>query len=102
MPLSIVLSFPVPSSSVNLRSFFDLGTASQAFTFTALKSDLLKVSKSTKSVNSGSITTLEKSMVLFEVKNPLLSPLDREVLDESSEPVFSDLRVGNKSTSRIA
>ena len=40
-------SVPVPSSSVNLSSFFDLGTASHARTFTARKSDFEKVSKST-------------------------------------------------------
>ena len=38
------------------------GTATHSLTLTALKSDLLKVSKSTKSVNSGSICTLEKSI----------------------------------------
>ena len=32
---------------VNCRSFLDFGTATHSFTFTALKSDLLKVSKST-------------------------------------------------------
>ena len=62
MPLRIVRGSPVPSSSVNLSSFLDLGTASQASTFTARKSDLLKVSKSTNSLNSGSISTLEKSI----------------------------------------
>ena len=55
-------STPVPSSSVNLRSFFDFGTASQARTFTARKSLLEKVSKSTYSSNKGSIFTLEKSI----------------------------------------
>ena len=47
---------------VNFNSFLDLGTASQARTFTARKSDLLKVSKSTYSLNNGSISTLEKSI----------------------------------------
>jgi len=37
-PERIVLSFSVPSSSVNLRSFLLLGTASQFFTFTTRKS----------------------------------------------------------------
>ena len=62
MPLRITRSSPVPSSSVNFRSFFDFLTASQALTFTARKSLLEKVSKSTKSWNSGSICTLEKSI----------------------------------------
>ena len=53
---------PVPSSSVNFRSYFDFFTASHALTFTARKSDLENVSKSTKSANSGSICTLEKSI----------------------------------------
>ena len=67
-------SVPVPSSKVNCNSFLDLGTATHSFTLTALKSDLLKVSKSTASSNRGSIFTLEKSILLFGVKNPLLSP----------------------------
>ena len=62
MPERMVRAVPVPSSSVNFSSFFDFGTASQASTLTARKSDLEKVSKSTKSVNSGSISTLEKSI----------------------------------------
>lgn len=53
---------PVPSSRVNCNSFLDFLTASHAFTFTALKSDLLKVSKSTISSNNGSTFTLEKSI----------------------------------------
>ena len=55
-------SVPVPSSRVKRRSFFDFGTASHALTLTALKSDLLNVSKSTCSSKSGSITTCEKSI----------------------------------------
>ena len=51
-----------PSSRVNCRSFLLFGTAKQSFTFTARKSDLLNVSKSTDSSNNGSISTLEKSM----------------------------------------
>ena len=62
MPERITRSVPVPSSSVNFSSFFDFFTASHALTFTARKSDLLNVSKSTKSANSGSICTLEKSI----------------------------------------
>ena len=45
---------------MNCKSFLLLGTATQSLTLTALKSDLLKVSKSTVSANSGSISTLEK------------------------------------------
>ena len=55
-------SVPVPSSKVNCNNFFDLGTATHSFTLTALKSDLLNVSKSTSSSNKGSIFTLEKSI----------------------------------------
>ena len=62
MPERIWRSVPVPSSSVKRRSFSLFFTASQALTFTARKSDLEKVSKSTRSVNSGSICTLEKSI----------------------------------------
>ena len=40
----------------------DFLTASQDLTLTARKSDFENVSKSTKSLNSGSISTLEKSM----------------------------------------
>ena len=58
----MVLSVPVPSSKVNCNNFFDLGTATHSFTLTALKSDLLNVSKSTSSSNKGSIFTLEKSI----------------------------------------
>ena len=55
-------SLPEPSSNTNFSSFLYFFTASQALTFTTRKSDLAKVSKSTKSVNSGSTFTLEKSM----------------------------------------
>ncbi len=58
----MVLSVPVPSSRVNCNSFFDFGTATQALTFTARKSDLENVSKSTNSSNKGSTFTLEKSI----------------------------------------
>lgn len=63
-------SVPVPSSRTNFRSFLDFGTAEHSFTFTARKSDLLKVSKSTCSSKSGSIFTFEKSMLSFGVKKP--------------------------------
>ena len=59
MPERIVLSTPVPSSNVNCNSFLDFGTATHSLTFTALKSDFEKVSKSTVSSNSGSIFTFE-------------------------------------------
>ena len=49
------------------------GTATHSFTFTARKSDLLNVSKSTDSSNNGSTFTFEKSILSFAVKNPLLS-----------------------------
>ena len=79
-------SVPVPSSRVNCNSFLDFFTASHAFTFTARKSDLLNVSKSTSSLNSGSISTLEKSIFSFAVKNPLLSPA---VTASASFPAFA-------------
>jgi len=47
---------------VNCNSFLLFGTSTHSFTLTALKSDLLKVSKSTVSAKSGSISTLEKSI----------------------------------------
>ena len=49
------------------------GTATHSLTFTARKSDLLNVSKSTDSSNNGSTFTFEKSILSFAVKNPLLS-----------------------------
>ena len=55
-------SSPVPSSRTNFRSLPDFFTASQLLIFTARKSLLEKVSKSTISSNSGSICTLEKSI----------------------------------------
>ena len=62
MPLRMTRSSPLPSSRVNFSSFLLFFTASQALTLTARKSERLKVSKSTKSAKSGSISTLEKSM----------------------------------------
>ena len=62
MPDKIVRFSPVPSSSVNFKSFLLFGTASQASTLTARKSLFEKVSKSTKSLNSGSISTPVKSI----------------------------------------
>lgn len=58
----MVLSVPIPSSRVNCNSFFDFGTATHSLTFTARKSDLLNVSKSTNSSNKGSTFALEKSI----------------------------------------
>ena len=46
----------------NCNSFFDFGTATHSLTFTARKSDLMNVSKSTNSSNKGSTFTLEKSI----------------------------------------
>ena len=54
MPERICRSAPVPSSRVKRRSLLDFFTFSQAFTFTARKSHLQKVSKSTGSVSWGS------------------------------------------------
>ncbi len=54
MPERICRSVPVPSSRMNFSSLSDLRTFSQLFTFTARKSDLQKVSKSTCSPIKGS------------------------------------------------
>ena len=95
----------------------DFFTASQAFTFTARKSDLLNVSKSTSSSNSGSIATFEKSIWSFGVKNPLLSfagtssascaeavkiAVDCASLFAAFLAAPCDFIVGNSRTSRIA
>ena len=61
MPDRIILSLPVPSSKVNFNNFLLLGTSSQFFTFTTLKSDLEKASKSTSFSNKGSTFILLKS-----------------------------------------
>ena len=61
-PIKITRSLRSPSSSVNFRSFFDFGTASQAKILTARKSDFANVSKSTISSKIDSIFTLEKSI----------------------------------------
>ena len=47
---------------------------------------MLKVSKSTYSSKSGSIFILEKSMLSFGVKNPLLSPEAAFVFSPSGFP----------------
>ena len=49
------------------------GTATHSLTFTAQKSDLMNISKSTSSSNKGSTFTLEKLIFALSVKNPLLS-----------------------------
>ena len=106
----MVRSVPVPSSRVNWRSFLDFLTASQAFTFTARKSDLEKVSKSTCSSNNGSTFTLEKSIFSFGVKNPLLSPaVWLSAASAACAALFASFfaapcvfMVGNRSTSLIA
>ena len=51
MPERICRSVPVPSSRVKRSSLLDFFTAWQSFTFTARKSLLQKVSKSTFSVS---------------------------------------------------
>ena len=56
MPERICRSAPVPSSRVKRSSLSLFFTASQAFTFTARKSDLQKVSKSTCSSSRGSVS----------------------------------------------
>ena len=90
---------PVPSSRVNCNSFLDFLTASHAFTFTALKSDLLKVSKSTISSNNGSTFTLEKS--IFSTVFSASAGAASEVL-EAFLSASSDFIVGNSNTSLIA
>ena len=95
----IQLKLPVPSSRVNCNSFLDFLTASHALTFTALKSDLLKVSKSTNSSNKGSTFTLEKSMTSSfsgAVSEVLLFDL------EAFLSASSDFIVGKSNTSRMA
>ena len=53
MPERICRSVPVPSSRVKRSSLLDFFTAWQSFTFTARKSLLQKVSKSTLSSRHG-------------------------------------------------
>ena len=62
IPDRITLSWPEPSFRVNFNSLFDLGTSSHFNTFTTLKSDLEKVSKSISSSNRGSTFTLDRSI----------------------------------------
>ena len=99
----MVLSVPVPSSSVNCNSFFDFGTATHSLTFTARKSDLLNVSKSTNSSNKGSTFTLEKSIFSDSVFT-FFSGASEAVLFTSFF-LFTpskDFIVGKRSTSLIA
>ena len=95
----MVRSTPVPSSRVNCKSFFDFGTATHSFTFTARKSDLLKVSKSTSSLNNGSISTFEKSIFSTGFSETVLACA---TLFASFLAAPCDFIVGNRSTSRIA
>ena len=95
----MVRSTPVPSSRVNCKSFFDFGTATHSFTFTARKSDLLKVSKSTSSLNNGSISTFEKSIFSTGFSETVLACA---TLFASFLAAPWDFIVGNSSTSRIA
>ena len=69
------------------------------------KSDLLNVSKSTSSSNSGSTFTLEKLIFSFGVKNPLLSFAATSAVSSALDAFLSESRlfiVGNRSTSLIA
>ena len=84
IPLKMVRSVPVPSSSVNWRSFLLFGTATQSFTFTALKSDLQNVSKSTSSVRKSSTFTPLKSICEFGVKNGFPSLLSEDFESDTS------------------
>ena len=95
----MVLSVPVPSSRVNCNSFFDFGTATHSLTFTARKSDLLNVSKSTISSNNGSTFTLEKS--IFSTGFSASAGAASEVL-EAFLSASKDFIVGNNNTSLIA
>ncbi len=106
----MVRSVPVPSSRVNCKSFFDFGTATHSFTFTARKSDLLKVSKPTSSSKRGSMTTLEKSMSSGApaVSATALGTAGALSFDAFSaapagfpSPNTSSFMWGNSSTSRI-
>ena len=90
---------PVPSSRVNCNSFLDFLTASHALTFTALKSDLLKVSKSTNSSNKGSTFTLEKSTT-SSFSGAAVEVLFSDFADFLS--ASRDFIVGNNKTSLIA
>ena len=92
----MVLSVPVPSSRVNCNSFFDFGTATHSLTFTARKSDLLNVSKSTISSKIGSIFTLEKSTFSETFAGATLETL------EAFLSASNDFIVGNNNTSLIA
>ncbi len=100
----MVLSVPVPSSRVNCNSFFDFGTATHSLTFTARKSDLLNVSKSTSSSNKGSIFTLEKSIFSGSVLH-FFQVLQKLLIIYIIFLILHHLRdfiVGNNNTSRIA
>ena len=69
------------------------GTATHSLTFTARKSDLLNVSKSTSSSNSGSIFTLEKLIFSFGVKNPLLSSAATSAVSPALDAFLSESRL---------
>ena len=108
MPDRMVRSAPVPSSKVNRSSFFDFGTAVHSFTFTARKSDLLKVSKSTSSSKRGSMTTSEKSMGSDAGAAASASALPAASAGSFSvahtglpSPSTSSFMWGNSSTSRM-
>ena len=102
MPLRITRSVPVPSSSTNFKSFLLLGTAVHSFTFTARKSDFEKVSKSTNSSNSGSISTFEKSMACAAAGAAGASSCCTGASWRCAGAAFSSgFMVGNKITSRM-
>lgn len=69
------------------------GTATHSLTFTARKSDLLNVSKSTSSSNSGSTFTLEKLIFSFGVKNPLLSFAATSAVSPALDAFLSESRL---------
>ena len=92
-------SVPVPSSKTNFKSFLDFFTASQALTFTTRKSDLLKVSKSTNSWKSGSISTWEKSIFTAGASGSLGASAGFSALLASVSP--RGFMVGKRMTSRM-
>ena len=93
----------MPSSSVNCKSFLLFGTATHSLTLTALKSDLLNVSKSTSSSNKGSIFTFEKSIFSSTVAFWLQFSASSLLASLFSLTGLSKLFiVGNNKTSLIA
>ena len=85
----MVRSLPDPSSRTNFRSFLLFFTASHSFTFTTLKSDFAKVSKSTNSSNSGSIFTLERSSCTLGADTPAAAASNAFGLDSAVSALLS-------------